>query len=54
MNIAGGFVIACIAPVLFYLYIFGALKKGNSLSEIKTLKKRTGFFLLLFYLALRA
>ncbi len=44
MNIAGGFVIACIAPVLFYLYIFGALKKGNSLSEIKTLKKTDWFF----------
>lgn len=44
MNVAGGFVIACIAPVLFYLYIFGALKKGNSLSEIKTLKKTDWLF----------
>ena len=44
MNVAGGFVIACIAPVFFYLYIFGTLKKGNSLSEIKMLKKTDWLF----------
>ncbi len=39
MNVAGGFMIACLAPCLFYLYIWGALKKGNALSEIKALTR---------------
>lgn len=39
MDMIGGFVITIIAPVLFYVYIFAAIKKSNFLCEVKTLTK---------------
>lgn len=39
MNIIGGYVIAFIAPILFYVYIFASIKKSKAFCEIKTLTK---------------